>query len=663
MKLRALCSLLLALANIGAAAGGSSELVPTEDFARAPLYTHVQMAPDGRTLAFLAEKDGNPVIMFADFQTLKAMGVTAGAVPVYGAPQQVKSFQWIGDRRVVFSTVFWDEYFGGVSAVNCDTRNFVPLTGIGTYAHDLSHRALIARETIYAFEDEDQSILMLDLGLGSGEDLFFPDVVKVNTLNGGYRTVVKNPGDVTRWGVDYSGVVRWGMTRDGEEFGLIYRAKDGDPWQEVPRTKGHPEAIRPLAFDPSGESIYAAALSPNRRWAIYLVNPITGKLGDLIVGDPDYDIVPAEPVPSAFSRPVYSKLKKCLLGVFYVTDGPRFKWLDPDFATYQSLIDAHLTKTVNMIVGGTRNQRRLLVFASSDRDPGSYYLLDVGRRTISRILTRMPWIRPEQMASMYPIKYPARDGRVIHGYMTLPNGRPQRNLPLVVMPHGGPSVRDIWSFDPLVQLLANRGYAVMQMNYRGSPGFGAEFSRIAKHEIGRGIQDDIEDGARWAIAHQIADPKRVAIVGASYGGYSALFGLAKSPGLYRCGISIAGVTDWLGIIKGKTSGEYKFAYEHWVQQIGDPKNDAEFLRSISPVSFAAQITAPLLIVQGKEDRTVPPKQARMLIAEMGKNGRTPESLFLSGEGHGLTHEKSRVELFKRIEEFLAKNMGPEPGGS
>ena len=128
-------------------------------------------------------------------------------------------------------------------------------------------------------------------------------------------------------------------------------------------------------------------------------------------------------------------------------------------------------------------------------------------------------------------------------------------------------------------------------------------------------------------------------------------------------ISIAGVTDWLGIIKGKTSGEYKFAYEHWVQQIGDPKNDAEFLRSISPINFAAEIKAPLLIIQGNEDRTVPPKQARILIAAMEKAGRPPESLFLSGEGHGLTHEKSRVELFKRIEEFLTKNMGPEPGGS
>jgi dipeptidyl aminopeptidase/acylaminoacyl peptidase len=242
----------------------------------------------------------------------------------------------------------------------------------------------------------------------------------------------------------------------------------------------------------------------------------------------------------------------------------------------------------------------------------------------------------------------------------LPNRRPAKELPLIVMPHGGPWVRDVWGFDPLVQLLANRGYAVLQMNYRGSPGFGAEFSRIAKHEIGRGIQDDIEDGARWAIAQHLADPKRVAIVGISYGGYSALFGLAKSPGLYRCGISIAGVTDWLGIIKGKTSGEYKFAYQHWVEQIGDPRNDAEFLRSISPIDFAGQIKAPLLVVQGKEDHTVPPKQARLLIAAMEKAGRPPESLFLSGEGHFPTHEKSRVELFKHIEEFLARNLGPEP---
>jgi len=394
-----------------------------------------------------------------------------------------------------------------------------------------------------------------------------------------------------------------------------------------------------------------------------LFDPATGQLGDLILDDPNYDVDPVNFIPSPFTRPMFSRLKHRLEGVFYVTDGPRFKWLDPDLAAYQAQLDRHLPQTLNLIAGATRDERRFLVYSSSDRDPGSYYVFDADRHTIGRVVSRMPWIKPDLMAHMYPIQYRARDGRVIHGYLTLPNRRERKNLPLVVMPHGGPWVRDIWSFDPLVQMLANRGYAVLQMNYRGSPGYGAEFSRIAKHEVGRGIQDDIEDGTRWVIDHGIADRGRVAIVGASYGGYSTLFALGRSPGLYRCGISIAGVTDWLGIFKGKTSGEYKFAYQHWVEQIGDPKNDAEFLRSISPVNFADKMTAPLLIVQGKEDRTVPPKQARMMVAALEKAGRPPKSLFLSGEGHGFTAEKSRIAVFRRIEEFLSINLGPEHPGS
>jgi dipeptidyl aminopeptidase/acylaminoacyl peptidase len=263
---------------------------------------------------------------------------------------------------------------------------------------------------------------------------------------------------------------------------------------------------------------------------------------------------------------------------------------------------------------------------------------------------------------MYPIKYAARDGEEIHGYLTLPAGGKKTGLPLVVMPHGGPTVRDIWACDPLVQLLANRGYAVLQMNFRGSPGYGTEFYNKGKRGIGRGMQDDIEDGTRWAIAQGFADPRRIAIVGGSYGGYAALFALAHNPELYRCGISIAGVTDWADIIKERKGEEYKFAYLHWREWIGDPKHDAAFLASISPVNFADKITAPVFIVQGKDDRTVPPKQARKMVDALEKAGRPPQALYFSGEGHGFKQEKNRVKFFAEIEKFLAKNLAPQATG-
>ena len=197
------------------------------------------------------------------------------------------------------------------------------------------------------------------------------------------------------------------------------------------------------------------------------------------------------------------------------------------------------------------------------------------------------------------------------------------------------------------------------MNYRGSGGYGQDFSKLLEHQIGRSVQDDIEDGTRWAITHKIADPDRVAILGADYGGYSALFALGKNPGLYRCGISIDGITDWVRLIKGMSGEEKQFERQHWVEQLGDPKTDTAYLENVSPVDFADKITAPVLIIHGKEDRVVPPKQSHVMISALEKAGHEPESLFLSNQGHMPFYEKARTEAFKRIEAFLAKNLTPE----
>jgi dipeptidyl aminopeptidase/acylaminoacyl peptidase len=194
------------------------------------------------------------------------------------------------------------------------------------------------------------------------------------------------------------------------------------------------------------------------------------------------------------------------------------------------------------------------------------------------------------------------------------------------------------------------------MNYRGSPGYGDEFYSSGKREIGRGIQTDIDDATRWAIAQGYADPSRIAIVGGSYGGYSALFALAHSPELYRCGISIAGVTDWTDIVKERKGEEYRYAFLHFKDWIGDPKTEASFLTSISPVTFADRITAPVFIVQGKEDRVVPPKQARKIIAALEKAGHKPQVLNFFGEGHGIKQPKNRARLFTEMERFLGQHL-------
>ncbi|HTB80078.1 MAG TPA: S9 family peptidase [Opitutaceae bacterium] len=625
----------------------------------------MKLSPDGQFFAFLREREGKPTLFFSDMVNMKTTGVDPGHVSIPGvgleATKEVISFNWISDRRVTFTTAFWDHYVSGVSAVDRDGKHWKAVSG---YDASPDGGELLAIQSIHSFEDADQNILMLQQRDYWGEGMLYRDVVKVSTLIGTFTTVVKNPGNVVGWSADRAGCVRLGLTlADNLKRGYIYRENEDAPWHALSLPAGAHGEIRPLGFDYSNQKLYVAALSATRRWAIYPFDPATATLGDAVMDDPEYDLAAEEGLVPAIAgiapnRWIFSQRKKTLVGLYYMTEGPRVHWFDPEFAAYQQSIDAALPRTVNLITSYTKDDKRMLVLAFSDKDPGTYYLFDAADNTLTRIVSRMDWIKPELMASMYPIKYSARDGQLIHGYLTLPPGRPHKGLPFVVLPHGGPWVRDIWGFDPLVQMLANRGYAVLQMNYRGSPGYGEDFYKKARHEIGRGIQDDIEDGTRWAIAKGLADPKHVAIVGASYGGYSTLFALGHNSGLYCCGISIAGVTDWLDIIKGKTSGEYKFAYAHWVQQIGDPKNDGEFLKSISPVNFADKITAPLLIIQGKEDRTVPPAQAHKMIDALETAGHPPESLFVANEGHGFSKEEDRVTEYKAIEAFLAKNLGP-----
>jgi dipeptidyl aminopeptidase/acylaminoacyl peptidase len=650
----------------------AAEDIPIEDFARGPEFSQMKLSPDGQFVAFLQEHEGKATLFFRDLQKKETTNIDPGFVPIFGraqgdgASKEVVAFKWISDRRVIFTTTFLDQLVSGVSAVDRDGGHWKALSGIDASLSDSeSGGELFASETIYSFGDADQNILMLDRGFSQGESSFYPDVVKVCTLDGTYETVMKNPGNVVWWGVDQKGCIRLGVTlTDNLKIGFIYRENEKAPWHALPSPQGLRGQIRPLGFDCSNQKLYVAALSPQARWAIYPFDPATGALGDALMDDPVYDVAQREGlIPSidgmALDQPIFSEQKQSLVGVYYSTEGPRVRWFDPELAADQQTIDAALPNTVNLITSRTRDEKRLLVLAFSDQDPGTYYLFDATDHRLTPIGSRMGWLKPGLMAPMYLIRYTARDGQLIHGYLTLPPGRPRKNLPFIVMPHGGPAARDVWGFDPLVQMLANRGYAVLQINYRGSPGYGEDFYWKGRHEIGRGIENDIEDGTRRVIKSGLADPRRIAIVGASYGGYSALFALGHNPGLYRCGISIAGVTDWIDLGNGLTGGDEKFAREYWSEQVGDLKNDEEFLKSISPVNFADKITAPLLIIQGKDDHTVPPKQAHAMIDALEAAGHPPESLFVAYEGHGFTNTKSRLGEFKAIEAFLAKNLSPE----
>ena len=326
-------------------------------------------------------------------------------------------------------------------------------------------------------------------------------------------------------------------------------------------------------------------------------------------------------------------------------------------AQLQAMIDRALPGAANTVIGASEDESQIMIRSWSDRQPGVFYLLDRQRQQLRKIFDTAPWLRPARLARTLPLQYAARDGLVIHGYLTLPHGAAKTNLPLVVLPHGGPWVRDVLSYDPDVQFLASRGYAVLQVNYRGSPGYGEAFSKAGRHQIGKGIQNDITDGVKWAIQAGIADRRRIAIVGSSYGGYSAEWALTNTPELYRCGVSIAGVSDWLRIIKVENhQEETRIAYRYWKEQIGDPDTDETTLREISPIYHVDRIRAPIFVAHGQEDPVVPISQSRRLVAALKDRGLPYEEMFRPAEGHGFSSYEDRLELYRRMGEFLDKNM-------
>jgi len=646
---------LLALFLAGAAC--AAERLPIEDFAREPDTARARLAPDGKHLAFLRGYQDTTMLHVADLETNKItrLDVSEGVL-VFTGRKEVANYCWISDSRLVLTTVVGDSIFG-VLAVDYDAKRS---RGISGYEKDkINVRGeYMPTEVIHAFEDKDQNILMLDRPDNPNR----PEIIKVDTLDGLTKTVVKNPGEVAQWGVDLSGVARFGILTHGELSGAIYRASEKDEWKTILPLKNRQARMRLAGFDAASNRLLVTMLNQEKRWTIFPLDPATGEIGEPLLSDPVYDIVPDRSISGAggiaLASTYFSKRKQTLAGVRYYTESPRVKWFDKEYATYQAGVDKSLPNTVNLLVDESRDGKRQLWYGFSDQNPGVYHLLDLEKKSFKPLAPRMGWIKPAQMAPMLAIKYAARDGLLIHGYLTVPVGYQPKGLPLVVMPHGGPWVRDVWGFDPLVQLLANRGYAVLQMNYRGSTGYGDELYRNARRQIGGKIQDDIEDATRWAIASGVADSKRIAIFGSSYGGYSALFALGHNPELYRCGISMAGVTDWPAIYEDSDVADSKMAKKHWLEQIGDPEKDKINLRAISPVNFADKIIAPVFIIQGKRDQRVPQDQAKRMVAALEKVGRKPESLFLAEVGHEYGNEQKRIEIYKAVVAFLEKNLGP-----
>jgi dipeptidyl aminopeptidase/acylaminoacyl peptidase len=342
------------------------------------------------------------------------------------------------------------------------------------------------------------------------------------------------------------------------------------------------------------------------------------------------------------------------MGVRYHEDRWKTYWVNPKVKLLQASIDRALPGTDNEILGDPTSEKRMLILSGGATEPGTYYLYDRVKSTMHPVVQPYDKIDPAQLAEVQAIHYRARDGLDIPAYLTFPRGRDPRKLPLIMLPHGGPFARDEWTYHPFVQFLANRGYAVLQPQFRGSTGYGKDFVARGYGEWGRKMQDDLDDGVDWLVASGKVDPKRVCIIGGSYGGYAALWGAIRNPERYRCAASFAGVTD-IGaqLSSNRRSFSATRYFKAWRTKVqGEGKID---LKTVSPLAQASRLKIPVLIAHGELDDTVSVKQGKQMVAALEANKADVTSVFYKDGGHDFSSSEDFADFLRRLEAFLAKN--------
>ena len=351
----------------------------------------------------------------------------------------------------------------------------------------------------------------------------------------------------------------------------------------------------------------------------------------------------------------WSRARNVPTQVDYQVDKTERHFLDPEAKRIYEALMARLPGYEVNVQSATKDEQTLIVAASSDRTPGSRYLYDVKANSLKKLADINSAIAEADMAEMKPIQYASRDGLTIRGYLTLPKGVAANNLPVIINPHGGPWARDGWGYKPEIQFLANRGYAVLQMNFRGSTGFGRKFWEASFKQWGLTMQDDITDGVNWLVKEGIADPKRVAIYGASYGGYATLSGITRTPDLYAAAVSYVGVSNMFTFMKS-IPPYWKPFLEMMGEMVGNEEKDKAQLTATSPALNADKIKTPLFVAQGAKDPRVVKAESDQMVEALKKRGIDVDYMVKDNEGHGFSNQENQFEFYEAMEKFLAKHL-------
>ncbi|WP_243049714.1 S9 family peptidase [Dyella sp. RRB7] len=637
-----------------------AEQVPLADLARHEQYGAVKISDDGRYLAATTVVDGKPLLALIDLINKK------GGMIHPREGNQIVDFWWVNDHRVLYTegteVSGFDRPFstGEIFGVNADGSGADILFGYraggagSTGSHiqrTESERA--SAELISTLRDDPNHVLIGVSPWDSGADGAFTKVYLMDVRDGTKHQVATAPVRNASLLADHHGVVRFASGVDSHDYEQVYyREGDGKPWTLLFQGDGERGVAYPMTFNQDDTLVYMSCADAGKVSALCPWDAATKTMQSPVWSSASTDMTGL----------VHSLDRRDVVGVYSMPSTPAVEAIvagADSIKAIATLSHALPGESVH-IVSTTKDGSKAVALASSDMDPGTFYLWDAATGKATPLLQRASWIKPSQMAAMQPVEFKARDGLALHGYLSMPPGKEQaKHLPLVMYIHGGPfGVRDEWQFDPYVQMLATRGYAVLQVNYRGSGGYGHDFEHAGFRQWGGKMQDDVTDATHWAIEQGIATPGHICIFGGSYGGYAALEGAVKEPDLYRCAIGYVGVYDLSmmytdGDISDRTVGK-----SYLRMALG---TDPAELASHSPVNQLDKLKASVMLVVGGADVRVPPRQGQSLHAALQSRGIAHEWVYKPNEGHGFYDEANTAELFQRVTQFLDRNIGQGAG--
>ena len=613
------------------------ELIPTSAFAaRSPFSSVPELSPDGSRVAYSVSLADQQAIGVWDIDGSRVVS----RVPL-GEDQELQWFEWAGDGRLLISVSLPSEVYNIDVRV---TRLFVVQLATGELSYvGPKSQGLDGDDMI--FVDPAGEFVLLSVQ----RELFSEPRVWRFRLDGSDTEgeQIERRAGVWQWIADDNGVVRVGLGMENGRLKVWYRKTADEPFRVVARIGREDEdelwdVVRLISGSDEG-----LVLEPgdSGHLALRRFNLATREVGEIIYENPDWDLEGAE--LDADGKP---------LAVHFTDDRERVVWLDPDLARLQTRFERALGENQVRIVQRSRNGERMLLAKGDANDPGAWYIYTEARREVSEFGRLRPGLDPASLASVRPFDYTARDGTRIHAYVTLPRGREAKGLSLIVMPHGGPyGVRDLLDYSDEVQLLANRGYAVLQANFRGSGGYGATFEDLGKGEIGRRMQDDLDDAVDWATREGLIDPTRVCLVGASYGGYAALWGVIRNPERYRCAASFAGVTEFDKQLAYDSDYLSSKGRRAWRDRIRGADRSFD-LDTVSPARQAALLHRPVLLVHGKQDRTVPFNQFETMRNAINRaQVKDAEFVVLEDSGHGFATAEDEQKWYDSLLAFLDRH--------